>query len=218
MQYTYTNPNGFKTVFEDIDDRILKHLNQSHCKYLFHDEIGDLILISKSGATFLNDEKTISCQFVSKAHFVKAQKLGLTEKEWGTDDGLHTFDSDIENLDKILEIGEFKRRPDINSKWTNDMIRRLSINHIEPFSKPSLLKEKMHVFKVQIKEQDDTVASIKAKTHAQARYVYKKEIAKVDKFSDMGNLSVRKVKDNPNILEDEFIPFAENNCINISSK
>jgi hypothetical protein len=213
MQYKFIDLRGNEFINEEIDDRILKHLNSSHLKYLYHDDCGDLILISKSGMITLDNERTLSCCFALKVDFTKASKFGLTRREWSTDDGLYTFDSDIENLDTILKIGEFKRRPDINSERTNTMVRKLGLTHIEPFKKPSLLEEKEHVFKVQIKGQDDTIASIKAKTHAQARYIYKKEIAKVDKFSDMVNLSVRKVKDDSNIMDHEFIPFTENNSI-----
>ena len=102
--------------------------------YLWKDEINDVFLLSKNMEIYLywgyNPETikkaVLGCYCWSTKITSQLRKKELIFEEWGTDDGLVTFKTDIKNLPLFLYLGAFKRRPNIKGEWIKDKERRLS--------------------------------------------------------------------------------------------
>ena len=104
---------------------------QSHL--LYKDEINDPFLLTKYMEIFRKSKNTLSCTCWSHKTLVKLRSKGIIFKEWSTSDGLYQFDTNIENLDVLIQCGASKRRIHKKGKWLKSREEKLG-HRIIPYN------------------------------------------------------------------------------------
>lgn len=97
----------------------LKHL-------LWKDECGETFLLLKYCEVFRYSESVLRLHVFLSGKASLLRKMGLVLNETVTDDPLHIIDVKIENLDAVIALGAFKRRPNVKGRWIRDKEIRLA--------------------------------------------------------------------------------------------
>jgi hypothetical protein len=113
---------------------------------LYKDEINDPFLLTSYMEIYPKSDTILGCYCWSFRTTVKLRSMGIIFNEWGTADGLYTFETKNENLDVLIQCGAPKRRVHKNGKWIKSREKKLG-HKIYPYNpvsynKVTLLQEK----------------------------------------------------------------------------
>ncbi len=107
-------------------------ISKKYAHLLWQDELGDDFLLLDYAEVYQCSENVLRLLIFQHKKGLLLKDLGVIFNEWETDDGLLTMDIEKQNLTSIIELGNFKRRPDINGKWIKDKEKKLA-HRIIPF-------------------------------------------------------------------------------------
>lgn len=93
---------------------------------LWQDELGDDFLLLKYAEVYEYFDNTLRLLVFCPQKCSQLRKSGLILNEDSTDDGLCIVDVDKQNLEQIIALGAFKRRPSIKGKWIKDKEKKLA--------------------------------------------------------------------------------------------
>ena len=102
-----------------------KVITEKHKHLIWKDEINDTFLILKFCEIYKYSKTTLGLYIWSYKYWLLLRKMGLIWDECRTSDGLYCSYAKIENLDKIIALGAFKRRPNIKGSWIKDKADKL---------------------------------------------------------------------------------------------
>jgi len=100
---------------EILNMRSLLFENQRHL--LWKDELGDDFIILKYAEVYRYSKDTLRMCCWSREKALQLIKKGVILAEDRTDDLLYYLDVKIKDLPLLIELGAFKRRPNIRGKW-----------------------------------------------------------------------------------------------------
>jgi len=95
--------------------RSLLSKNQRHL--LWKDELGDDFIILKYAEVYRYSKDTLRMCCWSRKKALQLIKKGIILAKERTDDLLYYLDVKIEDLPLLIELGAFKKRPNIRGKW-----------------------------------------------------------------------------------------------------
>jgi len=102
-----------------------KLISEKYRQMIWKDEINDTFLLTKYCEIYKYSNKVLGLYIWSRKMCLQLQNMGLISKECYTNDGLYCYYAEIENLDTIIQIGAFKRRPHKKGNWIIDKEKRL---------------------------------------------------------------------------------------------
>jgi len=104
----------------------MRNLISSKYKHLlYRDKCKDTFLLTKFMEIYRKSKTTLGCTCWSYKTLVKLHSKGIIFNKWSTFDGLYTFDTNIENLDVLIECGAPKRRIHKKGKWLKSRVQKL---------------------------------------------------------------------------------------------
>jgi hypothetical protein len=109
---------------------------------LWKDECGDDFLLLKYAEVYRYSENTIRLHIWNKKYLLLVRSKGWILYERHLDEPFFIVDIDTTNLESIIQLGAFKRRPDKNGAWIKEKGRLLAHKIIpyDPVYKHSVLK------------------------------------------------------------------------------
>ena len=113
-------------------------ITKKHKHLLWKDELGDSFLLLKYAEVYKYSDDILRMHIFVRQKAFQIKNLVPVLREDSTDDGLYIFDISKQDLDRIIQLGAFKRRPNINGKWIKDKEQKLA-HKIIPFN-PKLTK------------------------------------------------------------------------------
>lgn len=106
---------------------------------LWQDELGDEFLLLKYAEVYQYSENVLRLLIFSPKKLSQLRELGVILNEIGLDEPFTMVDINRSNLDQIIKLGEFKKRPNLNGRWLKDKEKDLA-HKIIPY-KPALKEE-----------------------------------------------------------------------------
>jgi len=122
---------------EDLNIRSLLTEKQKHL--LWKDELGDDFIILKYAEVYRYSKETLLVCCWSRKKALWLIKKGIVLAKDRTDDLLYFLEVKIKDLPLLIELGAFKRRPNIRGKWIAKKEEQLG-HKIKPF-RPAIVKE-----------------------------------------------------------------------------
>jgi len=117
----------WKINFDKEDTKAMEEFILKRFKHLlWKDELGDTFLLLKYAEVYKYSEDVLRMVIFLRQKAFQLKKLIPILREDSTDDGLYIFDVNIQYLDRIIQLGAFKRRPPIHGRWILDKERRLA--------------------------------------------------------------------------------------------
>lgn len=110
--------------------RSLLFKNQRHL--LWKDELGDDFIILKYAEVYRYSKRTLRISCWSRKKALQLINKGVILAKYRTDDLLYHLDVKIKDLSLLIELGAFKRRPNIRGKWIAEKEKLLG-HKIIPF-------------------------------------------------------------------------------------
>ena len=101
-----------KSVMRDL--KVFGHIKSRH---LWKDEVGDIIILTKHMEIYVFNKSTLGCYCWHRKTYLQLQKSGLIFDIYETDDRLIMFKINRTNLNHLLVLGGFKRRPHQKGGW-----------------------------------------------------------------------------------------------------
>ena len=108
-------------------------ITQKHKHLLWKDEVGDTFLLLKYAEVFQLSENVLRLFVFNRKKLPLMRKRGLILNEEWLDEPFTIVDVDRSNLDQIIALGEFRRRPDLNGNWLKDKEAKLA-HQIIPYN------------------------------------------------------------------------------------
>ena len=93
---------------------------KKYIRHLWQDELGDDFLLLKYCEVYEKSETTLGLHIWSFKKASQLRKLGIVLIEDETDDGLWLYVVDKKDLDAVISLGTFKRKPHMNGTWVKD--------------------------------------------------------------------------------------------------
>ena len=103
-----------------------KLISEKYRQLIWKDEINDTFLLTKYCEIYKYSKTTLGLYIWSRKMCLQLQNMGLISKECYTDDGLYCCFAKVKDLDVIIQLGAFKRRPHKKGKWIKDKEKRLA--------------------------------------------------------------------------------------------
>ena len=96
---------------------LVRLISQKHEHLLWKDELGDPFLLTRYGEIVLHqhDVLRVYCWSAKIRAELLSEDLVLEETE--TDDPFHILDVGVQHLARLIDLGAFRRRPDIRGRW-----------------------------------------------------------------------------------------------------
>ena len=110
-----------------------KLISSEHKCLLYRDLSKDTFLLTKFMEIYRKSKTTLGCTCWSYKTLVKLRSKGLIFDEWQTSDSLYLFQTNIENLDALIECGAHKRRIHKKGKFIKSREKKLG-HRIIPFN------------------------------------------------------------------------------------
>lgn len=114
-------------------------LSKQTAHMLWKDEFGDDFLLLKYAEVYKYSENVLRLYIFSKQKLCQITKNFKILNEINFDEHFTVVDVEKKNLDALIAMGSYKRRPRINGKWIKNNEKRLGhkIIPFEPtFKKP----------------------------------------------------------------------------------
>lgn len=118
-------------------------ISSKYKQLLWKDELGDDFLLIQYAEIYKYSDKILRMLIWKPKKAVQLRKMGLILHEIELSDGLGLYDIAVENLDKVIELGNFKRRPARKGKWFK--------------GKEELLAHKIIVFNPQLRNNNENL-------------------------------------------------------------
>ena len=107
-------------------------LTEKQKHLLWKDELGDDFIILKYAEVYRYSKDTLRVCCWSRKKALQLINRGVVLAKDRTDDYLYYLDVNLKNLSLLIELGAFKRRPNIRGKWIAKKEELLS-HKIKPF-------------------------------------------------------------------------------------
>ena len=108
-------------------DLIMKKLiSKKYRQLIWKDEINDTFLLLKFCEIYKYSNTTLGLYIWSRKMWLQLQNMGLISTERKTSDGLYCCYAKVNDLDVIIQLGAFKRRPHKKGKWIKDKEKKLA--------------------------------------------------------------------------------------------
>lgn len=101
-------------------------ITKSQKHLLWQDELGDNFLLLKFGEVFKYSNSLLKVHSFSTFASAKMLKMGIVSKLFSTDDPMDVLTCKVSNLQAIIKLGEFKRRPYIKGNWIKEAEKKLA--------------------------------------------------------------------------------------------
>lgn len=112
----------------------MKNIIKKEYKHLlYRDKCKDTFLLTKYLEIYQKSNTNLGVSCWSRRIYLQLKKEGIISEEWGTADGLITFEIDIKKLALLIATGSHSRRVNRNGRWLKDKEKRLG-HRIIPFS------------------------------------------------------------------------------------
>ncbi|MCK4358331.1 MAG: hypothetical protein KAW92_06250 [Candidatus Cloacimonetes bacterium] len=108
-------------------------LSPSYKHLLYKDKINDPFILTRYMEIFRKSKTILGVYCWNKKIYALVKKLGLTFNDWQTDDRLYVFDTKVENLLQLIELGAHKKRVFRRGKWLKNKEKRLG-HKIYPYN------------------------------------------------------------------------------------
>lgn len=101
-------------------------IDKKYYNSLWKDQCGDQLLLLRYAEVYRCAENTLRVVSWSPYKISKLKKMKITFNEDSTDDELYIVETDVKNIDILIELGIYKRRPNLDGEWLKDKIERIS--------------------------------------------------------------------------------------------
>jgi len=108
---------------ENLNMRNLLSKNQRHL--LWKDELGEDFIILKYAEVYRHSKGTLRVCCWSRKKALQLINKGVVLDKNRTDDLLYYLDVKVKDLPLLIELGAFKRRPNIRGKWIIEKEKQL---------------------------------------------------------------------------------------------
>ena len=107
---------------------------------LWVDELGDDFVLLKYCEIYRYSEDDLQLCFWNLPQSTTVQKMIPNFDYEVTDDRMYYFKTNVKNLPQIIQLGGFKRRPNLNGRWLKDKEEKLG-HKIRLYNPESLKNE-----------------------------------------------------------------------------
>ena len=101
-------------------------ITEKHKHLLYKDELNSPFILTKYCEIYKKTDKILGVYCWSPKIFRQIEDLGLNFKTYKTADRLYCFETKVENLNQIIELGAHSRRVYRRGKWLKDKEKRLA--------------------------------------------------------------------------------------------
>jgi len=129
-------------------------IDQSQKHLLWKDECGEDFLLLPWCEIFLYSDDIVGLYAFSYKKLALLREMEVITDEWETDDEFYTIYAKTSDLSRIIELGTFCRRPNLDGNWMRKTKERLG-HDIIPYT-PAEFSEKTQPQPLQLSQKRKT--------------------------------------------------------------